>query len=161
LVLVGDGDDRPRLEGLARAMGAGDRVRFVGAAPHEAVGDYLQAADLFLFSSTSETQGIGALEALAAGLPVVAVRSDAAVDLLEDGQGGIITEEDPVAFAAGLVELWRQPERRQAMSLAARRVAARYDPGVCAARLLGLYEELIRALRLERVGARPIRPKEA
>ena len=73
LVLVGEGDDRPRLERLAHTLSIRGRVRFVGVVPHEAVGDYYQAADLFLFPSTSETQGIVVLEALAAGLPVVAV----------------------------------------------------------------------------------------
>jgi glycosyltransferase involved in cell wall biosynthesis len=161
LVLVGEGDDRQRLERLAHSLGIRDRVRFVGAVPHEAVGDYYQAADLFLFPSTSETQGIVVLEALAAGLPVVAVTSDAAADLLSDGQGGVLTPEDPVAFAESALVLWEQPERRQGMAEAGRRIAARYAPDACAATMLDLYEELVRSWQAARVGARAASPTEA
>ena len=161
LVLVGEGDDRPRLERLTRVFGIGERVRFVGAVPHEAVGDYYRAADLFLFPSTSETQGIVVLEAMAADLPVVAVASDAAADLLADGQGGILTPEDPAPFARSVVELWGQPERRRAMGMAGRRIVVGYAPDACAARLLGLYEELIRVRRAVPAHVRAIQPREA
>jgi glycosyltransferase involved in cell wall biosynthesis len=161
LVLVGEGDDRQRLERLAHSLGIRGCVRFVGAVPHEAVGDYYQAADLFLFPSTSETQGIVVLEALAAGLPVVAVTSDAAADLLGDGQGGVLTPEDPVAFAESALALWEQPERRQGVAEAGRRIAARYAPDACAATMLDLYEELVRSWQAARVGACAASPTEA
>jgi glycosyltransferase involved in cell wall biosynthesis len=161
LVLVGEGDDRQRLQRLAHSLGIRGRVQFAGAVPHEAVGDYYQAADLFLFPSTSETQGIVVLEALAAGLPVVAVTSDAAADLLGDGQGGVLTPEDPVAFADSALALWGQPERRQGMAEAGRRIAARYAPDACAATMLDLYEELVRSRQAARVGARAASPTEA
>lgn len=161
LVLVGDGDDRPRLERLAHSLGIRGCVRFVGAVPHVAVGHYYQAADLFLFPSTSETQGIVVLEALAAGLPVVAVTSDAAADLLGDCQGGILTPEDPVAFAASVVDLWGQPQRRQGMAEAGGRIAARYAPDACAATMLDLYEELVRSRQTAPVRGRAASPTEA
>jgi glycosyltransferase involved in cell wall biosynthesis len=161
LVLVGEGDDRQRLERLAHSLGIRGCVRFVGAVPHEAVADYYQAADLFLFPSTSETQGIAVVEALAAGLPVVAVTSDAAADLLGDGRGGILTPEDPVAFAESALALWGQPERRQGMAEAGRRIAARYAPDACAATMLGLYEELVRSRQAAPVDARAASPTEA
>lgn len=161
LVLVGEGDDRSRLAGLAQAFGIGERVRFVGEVPHEAVGDYYLAADLFLFPSTSETQGIVVLEAMAAGLPVVAVDSEAAADLLADGRGGILTPELPEPFARSVVELWGQPERRQVMGMAGRRIAAGYAPDACATRVLGLYEELIRVGQTVPAHARAVHPREA
>ncbi len=161
LVLVGEGDDRPRLERLARDLRIGSRVRFIGAVPHEAVTDYCLASDLFLFPSTSETQGIVALEALSSGLPVVAVASDAATDLLEAGQGVLITPEDPMSFARNVVELWKRPERRRALAEAGRRIAAGYAPDACAARLLGLYEDLVRAIRAVPVRPRLVQPRAA
>ena len=147
LVLVGDGDDRRRLERMAVDLGLGGKVRFVGTVPHQRVGAYYQAADLFLFPSTSETQGLVALEALAAGLPVVAVASEAAAELLQDEESGTIAAEDPAAFASQTVTLWKQPDRRQALSQAGRRVAAGYAPDALAGRLLGLYQELVRTCR--------------
>ncbi len=161
LILVGEGDIRPELEGLARGLGIGSSVRFVGGVPHEAVGKYYLASDLFLFPSTSETQGIVALEALATGVPVVAVASDAATDLLEGGQGVLITPEDPATFAQSVVELWKRPEQRWAMAETGRRIAAGYAPDACAARLLGLYEDLVRAFRAVPVRTHLVHPREA
>jgi glycosyltransferase involved in cell wall biosynthesis len=161
LILVGDGDDRLRLERLACNLGIGACVRFVGSVPHEVVGDYYLAADLFLFPSTSETQGIVALEAQAAGLPVLAVASDAATNLLGNGEGGVITPEEPALFAQRVAELWRQPERRQALGVAGRRVAARYAPDACAAKMLTLYEDLVRTYQTARVHPRQVSSHEA
>ncbi len=143
LLLLGEGDDRPRLERLAQDLGLGEAVRFLGAVPHERVVDYYQAADLFLFPSISETQGLVVLEALAAGVPTVAVASDASLDVLSDGQGGIVTPADPQAFAQGVADLWESPHARQKMAEAGRRAAARYSPEASAAALLLLYQELI------------------
>jgi glycosyltransferase involved in cell wall biosynthesis len=160
LLLVGEGDDRPRLETMTGNLGIGGSVRFVGAVPHEGVGEYYLAADLFLFPSTSETQGIVVLEAMAAGLPVVAVASDAAADLFADNEAGVITPEDPPGFAGRVADLWGQPERRKAMAAAGRRIAAGYGPDACAATLLDLYREVIRTRRTAPVRATTVRPRE-
>jgi glycosyltransferase involved in cell wall biosynthesis len=161
LLLVGEGDDRPRLERMTRDLGIGGSVRFVGAVPHERVGDYYLAADLFLFPSTSETQGIVVLEAMAAGLPVVAVASDAAADLLGDTEAGVLTPEDLSGFARAVADLWGQPERRMAMAAAGRRIAAGYAPDACAAKLLDLYRDVIRARQTAPVQGRLAHPSEA
>jgi 1,2-diacylglycerol 3-alpha-glucosyltransferase len=145
LFLVGDGDDRPRLLRLAGELGLGGAVRFVGVVPHEKVNEYYGAADLFLFPSTTETQGLVVLEALATGVPVVAVASEAAAELLADGAAGVMTPEDPQRFAASVVALWNAPERRLGMGAAGRAMAARFNPGASAARLLRWYQSLIEA----------------
>jgi glycosyltransferase involved in cell wall biosynthesis len=161
LVLVGDGDDRARLTRLADDLGIRPRVHFVGSVPHERIADYTSAADLFLFPSTSETQGLAALEALAGGLPVVAVTSEAAADLLTDESAGVLCPEDPATFAGCVLTLWANPERRRAMTAAARRVAAQYAPEAAAARLLSLYQDLCRLRCSAAVHARPLGSREA
>ena len=161
LVLVGDGDERRRLERLASDLEIRARVTFVGSVTHAQVVEYAGAADLFLFPSTSETQGLAALEALAAGLPVVAVASEAAQDLLREGDVGVLSPEEPAAFARCIIALWKAPERRAAMALAARQVAARFDPETCAARLLHLYGELIHSHRGAPVGSGLFHKREA
>ena len=161
LVLVGDGDDRPRLERLASDLGLRPHVDFVGSLPRTRVIDYSLAADLFLFPSTSETQGLAALEALAAGLPVVAVASEAALDLLQDESAGLLCPEVPEVFARRVAALWVAPERRAMMAEAARRLAARFSPETSATKLLDLYGELVRARRRVPAGVGTRRSREA
>jgi glycosyltransferase involved in cell wall biosynthesis len=161
LALVGDGDERSWLEAECRRLGLGRAVCFTGAVPREAVHEYYQAADLFLFASTSETQGLAALEALAAGLPVVAVFSDAAADLLRDAAAGILTPEAPEIFAESVVAIWNHHEAREAVRRAGRRVAARYTPDACAATLLGLYTQLCEERQRASARSRPPQPQEA
>jgi len=69
------------------------------------------AAGHFLFPSTSETQGLAALQALAAGLPVVAVASEAASDLLQDASAGMLCPEDAKVFACRVAALCAAAER--------------------------------------------------
>lgn len=135
-------------------------VDFIGSLPGARVTDYALAADLFLFPSTSETQGLAALEALAAGLPVIAVVSEAAADLLPDESAGILCPEDPGAYAGCVAALWAAPARRAVMAEAARRIAARFTPEASAARLLGLYGELVRARRPLPAGVGALHPRE-
>lgn len=161
LILVGEGDDRPRLEKLARDLVLEESVQFVGAVPHERVGEFYLAADLFLFPSTSETQGLVVLEAMAAGLPVVAVTSDAAADLLGDGEAGILTPEDATRFTERVADLWERPERRRIMGGAGRRMAAGYAPDACAAKLLDLYRNVIRARQTSPIRGRVVHASEA
>ncbi|MFB3817477.1 MAG: glycosyltransferase [Candidatus Methylomirabilales bacterium] len=141
LVLLGDGDDRPRLAGLAGRLGLAGRVQFLGEVPHAATAAYYRAADLFLFASTSETQGLVVLEAMAAGLPVVAVRAEAAEDLLGRDEAGVLTAESEAAYARAVVELWQAPERRRRLAGRAREVAARFTPERCATALLACYAQ--------------------
>jgi glycosyltransferase involved in cell wall biosynthesis len=147
LVLVGGGDPRLPLERLTNDPGLRASVPLVGAVAHERIGDYTRAADLLLSSSTSETQGLAALEPLAAGVPVVAVASVAAMDLLKEESAGIICSEDPEAFATGVTVLWATPETRFSMAAAARSIAAGFAPAAGAAKLLALYGKAVRATR--------------
>src|SRR3990172_1520328 len=73
LALVGEGFRQRKFEKLAKELGVAERVEFVGKMPFEEIPNYLKAADLFAFASDSQTQGLVTLEAMAAGLPVVAV----------------------------------------------------------------------------------------
>ena len=69
-----------------------DNVIIVGEKPNEIIKEYQAACDLFLFASTSETQGIVLIEAMAAGLSVIAVKSTGVNDVVIDGINGICTE---------------------------------------------------------------------
>lgn len=143
LLLVGGGDEAGRLRRLAAGVGVGDRVRFVGEVPHEAVGRYYAAADLFLFASTSEAQGLVVLEAMARGRPVVAVASPTIAEVVRDGIEGCLTGDGPEALAAAAVALLRDPDRRRAMGHQARERSRAFSAEASADRVLALYAQLI------------------
>jgi phosphatidylinositol alpha-1,6-mannosyltransferase len=93
-VIVGDGDDRQRLEAFAAEFGVTEKVRFVGSVVPEELPDYLRLADVFVMPSTGEGFGIVFLEALATGIHVIAGNKDGSLDPLADGQLGQLIDPD-------------------------------------------------------------------
>ena len=81
-VIGGDGDDRPRLEGLAAALGVAERCRFIGPVPEGETAAHHRMADVFVMPSTGEGFGIVYLEAMACGVPAVGLDGDGSVDPL-------------------------------------------------------------------------------
>ena len=100
-LLIGDGAERPKLELLAKDLGIMDKTIFAGARPWEEIGMYYQTGDVFVNTSQSEAQGLTYIEAMAAGLPVVA-RSDQCLEgvLLDEVNG--YSFEDRAGFEAAL-----------------------------------------------------------
>ncbi|MDQ3350333.1 MAG: glycosyltransferase family 4 protein, partial [Acidobacteriota bacterium] len=118
--IVGDGPRRGELEQRSAALGLGAHVEFLGH--REDVPALLAAADLFVLPSRSEAFPNGAIEAMAAGLPVVACAVGGLLDLIEDGRTGLLVPAgDAEALGRALESLVTQPERANAMGAAARR----------------------------------------
>jgi glycosyltransferase involved in cell wall biosynthesis len=144
LVIVGDGEERRRLEGLARELDIDGRVIFVGAQPHEAVAQYLAAADAFLFpTERDEASGLVLLQAMACARPVVASRSGALAEAIGDsGECGIlIPPGDVPVLARAMRTLMSDEELRQELGNAARaRVLAEYTIERMTERTLAVYE---------------------
>jgi len=95
-LIVGSGDDRPRLEQMARDAGVADRLVFAGHVADEELPDYFALADVFAMPSTGEGFGIAFLEAAASGLPVIGGNRDGSVDALADGRFGRLV--DPLSL---------------------------------------------------------------
>jgi glycosyltransferase involved in cell wall biosynthesis len=102
LVLVGDGDERKSLGKLASELGIATRVEFTGNLSHPQVIACLKAADLFCFASVTETQGLVTMEAMAAGLPVVAVEATGTRDVITHGQEGLLVENESAALTRAI-----------------------------------------------------------
>ena len=122
LVVVGDGEERDRLE-----RGAGDRVRFVGARPRiEALG-YLAAADVAVLPSAWENFPHAAVEALALGTPVVATRVGGVPEIVIDGENGLLVEpNDAPGLAAALRRVLADDPFRARLAAAAAPSVARF-----------------------------------
>lgn len=137
VLIIGEGSQQAELKVRASILGIRDKVTFLGNVPNNDVKNYLKAADLFLFASRSETQGIVLAEAFAAGCPVVAVHAVGADDVVKEGVNGFLTEEDEKCWAAKAVQALH-PEIRERMSRAARADAENYR-----ASRLAIYEEML------------------
>jgi phosphatidyl-myo-inositol dimannoside synthase len=98
-VIIGDGDDRERLEAIARDEGVSDRVVFMGQCDAEQLVDAYRAADLFVMPSSGEGFGITFLEAMACGTPALGLAAGGAHDALADGLLGVIAEDETLAEA--------------------------------------------------------------
>jgi 1,2-diacylglycerol 3-alpha-glucosyltransferase len=142
LVLVGQGKEANRLQRLAGRLGAAARVSFLGVRAHETLPICYRAADLFLFASETETQGLVLAEAAACGLPAVAVGGTGCDEVVRDGETGLLTKNDPTALAEAAIGLVLDAERRAAMAVRAREVAIReFDVRLQIDRTLEVYAD--------------------
>ena len=91
-LIVGDGDDRPRLERKAASLGIADRVVFAGYIDESEKTDHYRLADAFVMPGRGEGFGIVYLEALACGIPVVASALDASREAVRDGALGEVVD---------------------------------------------------------------------
>jgi glycosyltransferase involved in cell wall biosynthesis len=124
-LVVGDGPRREELTTLTTSLGLDAQVTFVGH--REDVPAILAQADLFVLPSRSEAFPNGAMEAMAAGLPVIASRVGGLLDLIEDGRTGILVPpSEPADLAAAIEQLVIDPERAFALGSAARDELARH-----------------------------------
>jgi phosphatidyl-myo-inositol dimannoside synthase len=102
-LIVGDGDDRKRLERKAHNIGMGDRVRFAGYIPESEKADHYRLADAFVMPGAGEGFGIVYLEALACGVPVVASSRDASQEAVLGGElGEVVDPRDPTDIKDGI-----------------------------------------------------------
>ncbi len=143
LVLIGGGPNRENLEDLASELGMGERVTFTGELPFEEVLAYLKAADLFSFASVTETQGIVTMEAMAAGLPVVAVDGSGTRDIVENGKQGLLVENDAEALAKAIGGLFADPQRMEQFRANALKKAKKFDINKLGKQLVNVYQEAI------------------
>lgn len=142
LILVGDGDERARLEAWVKKRGLQAKVRFMGAQPRNQLAPFYRGAHLLLFSSLSEAQGLVVAESMAQGLPVVALRSFAVEDLIEDGVNGYLAE-DLEMFLDRVRQLLLHEERRKCFSEKAKEKARAFSAPAMADKMLWLYQELL------------------
>jgi glycosyltransferase involved in cell wall biosynthesis len=143
LVLVGDGPLREDLERLARESGIRQQVTLMGSVPYAQIPDIIAAADFFVFPSISETHPLVIVEAMAGGLPVVVVNSDAYRDTVADGVTGFMAPDDDQVLAEYMKRLAVDRELRKVMSQRSRERASLHAIERTAGMVLDTYRELV------------------
>jgi glycosyltransferase involved in cell wall biosynthesis len=147
LCMVGDGPDRDHVERRAHELGIMRDTLFLGY--QEAVAPYYAAFDAMVLSSGNEGTPVSAIEALAAGRPVVATRVGGVPDVVRDGEDGYLVETGAIdEIAAALERLAADPALRQRMGESGRaRVLPRYSVGRLIDDVDRLYRSLLQTAR--------------
>lgn len=143
VVVVGDGPERERLEGIAGELGVAERIEFLGARPHADMPGLLCSADLSVFPSLMEATSVAALESMACGVPVAASAVGGLPQIIDDRVGGLFAPADPEALAATVLRLLGDsalPERAKA---ARQRVVSHWSNARLVERHLEVYRELL------------------
>ncbi|HYC52476.1 MAG TPA: glycosyltransferase, partial [Gemmatimonadaceae bacterium] len=147
-VIVGDGEERPRLERLAAELGVADRVTFAGF--RAAAADLLPAFDVLALSSRTEGTPMVLLESVSAGIPIVSFAVGGIPDLLDEQSAWLVPPLDVnglrVALGAALVSA---PERAARASAARQRLSERLSPERWLARISLVYDQAARVARRE------------
>lgn len=144
LVLVGEGPERARIEAEIASRGIGPHVSLLGL--RSDVADLLQASDLFLLTSVSEGIPVTLIEAMAAGLPVVATDVGGVAEVVVDGTTGLLVPSgDDAALADALLHLTDDADQRRQMSdCAQQRAEAVFSEAQMHASYEAVYEEMLR-----------------
>jgi glycosyltransferase involved in cell wall biosynthesis len=151
--LAGAGEVGSALQKQAAALGLGERVHFLGA--RSDAPDLLAAADVFVMPSRAEGLGVAALEAMTAGLPVIASRVGGLADVVVPGETGqLVPPEDPAALAVALADLLQDADQRRRLGAAgALRVEDHFSAQTMVERYLALYREVLQQRSGEVLGA--------
>jgi glycosyltransferase involved in cell wall biosynthesis len=126
----------------AAARGLGDRIELRGGSPPDGLPTYYRAADAFVFASTTETQGLAVLEAMACGLPVVAVRASGIEEVVAEGVSGLLVPEDAAAFAAAVTQVLADTDLAAKLAIGGREAALPFASTALVRRLVAAYRQV-------------------
>jgi glycosyltransferase EpsF len=151
LLMVGVGSLKPQIEAIASNCGLMDSVQFLGG--RDDVPLIMSLCDVFLFPSLYEGFGLVAIEASAAGLPVVGSKNSGLVEAVSDGVTGLLHDVlDIEGMAKSVIHLLKDPNYAQSLALAGRnRVIQNFSISASANKLLEMYQEVINKTATSRV----------
>lgn len=119
-VIIGKGPEYTYLKSLTERLKVNKNVHFLGAIEPKRMPIFYNSADIFVFSSKTETQGLVVLEAMASGLPVVAVKDLAIESVIKNKESGILVDNDVIKFAEEVLRLLKNKKERDRLGKNAR-----------------------------------------
>lgn len=144
LIIAGEGPAARSIEKLVKALRLEDNVRLIGYMDRERLlKDCYSAADVFVFASRTETQGLVLLEAMAAGLPVISTAHMGTRDILKPNSGSVVPDDDPQSFAGEMVRVLSDRALRRKLSVQAENYAEQWSAAAMAQKMMDLYGEMI------------------
>jgi glycosyltransferase involved in cell wall biosynthesis len=142
-LFVGDFDYRRALEAAAYASTVAGHIVFAGKLPREELGSIYASADLFVFPSMTDTQGLVLHEAAQAGLPIVMI-DEAVTEVVRGSENGIIVKNQATALAAAAATILDDAVLRRHMSARSKEIAQGYSEAAQTAKLLRVIQEAIK-----------------
>lgn len=144
LVIAGEGPAVPHVRSVIASAGLQANTRMIGYLERNStLLDCYKAADVFVFASRTETQGLVLLEAMAQGTPVVSTAVMGTAEVLRDARGAIISQEHAQTFSECVALVLKDLVLREKLSVAAKADAGRWSSAQCARRAADLYQDLI------------------
>ncbi len=142
-VIAGEGPARVSLEHEVRKRAISEYVRFIGYLDrHTELNNCYSAADIFIFSSRTETQGLVLLEAMAQGVPVVSTAELGTRDVLQDGAGVWIAQEEVADFSSNIIKMLDHAQLRRELGELGRAYANEWSAAKQANKMLTFYKTL-------------------
>jgi len=143
-VIAGEGPARDSLEKQTKELRLGENVMFIGYLDrHTELNSCYRSADIFIFSSRTETQGLVLLEAMAQGIPVVSTAELGTRDVLQEGQGVWIAKEELSDFSEKIIKMLSDPVARKQLAEAGREYALGWSASKQAERMIAFYEAVL------------------
>ncbi len=142
LMFVGDFDYLDTLKEIAEDSGVGDRITFTGRIPRQQLGVAYAAADIFVFPSVMDTQGLVVHEAANAGLPIVYV-DKFVTEAVVDGVNGYVARNSAASIADKILILLDDPEKRKAFGAASKKIARKFSEYGQTRKLEAIYRKAI------------------
>jgi glycosyltransferase involved in cell wall biosynthesis len=145
LMIIGDGPDKDKLERLANDLGTKKNIIFTGYLFKEKLAKVLGANDIFITASKSENMPLSVLEAMAVGLPVIAVKEKGLAEIIKDGLNGFFAKtDDPENLAQKTLTLLSDTERLKKFSEASRNLSLEYSHEKVTHLLEDLYKKVLK-----------------
>ena len=142
-VIAGEGPARESLAHETNVLGLNENITFIGYLDrHTELNNCYRSADIFIFSSRTETQGLVLLEAMAQGVPVVSTAELGTRDVLRDGLGVWVAREDLADFSGKVIKMLKDAEVRQSLGESGREYAQGWSAGKQAERMVTFYQSV-------------------
>lgn len=155
LVIAGEGPARGNLESEVKQIGLNENVKFIGYLDrHTELNSCYRSADIFVFSSRTETQGLVLLEAMAQGVPVVSTAELGTRDVLSEGLGVWIAQEDVSDFSDKIVKMLKDTGARLELGAKGRDYALSWSASKQAERMVTFYQSVLAPAELRELSAK-------
>lgn len=159
LLMIGDGHQRKRLQKRLDDLQLNDWMSFTGSVPPDDIALYYHLGDLFVFASKSETQGMVILEAMAARVPVVAIRSSGIDDVIREGENGYKTPDNLDHWCQRVRQCLEDDSLRDTLAHNAQEFARQNSTEAFARQVQGIYAWLLAAHHQEQKELRSGEPE--